>query len=116
MDRILFVGAQCYIPLSCPDDILDIFTFLVPRQVGVTAGADMMFNNPKSAMKAGHHRRAPINTKNVFIDRILFVGAQCYIPLSCPDDILDIFTFLVPRQVGVTAGADNKSELLPVPI
>ena len=40
----------------------------IRTQVGVTAGADMMFNNSKSAMKAGHHWRAPICTKNVLMD------------------------------------------------
>ena len=30
-----------------------------PNPVGVIVGADMMFNDPKSAMKAGHHRGVP---------------------------------------------------------
>ena len=40
----------------------------VRSQVRVTAGADMMFNDLKSAMKARHHWRAPLSTKNVFMD------------------------------------------------
>ena len=31
-------------------------------QVGVTGRANKMFNDPKSAMKAGHHRGAPTST------------------------------------------------------
>ena len=40
-------------------------------QVGVTAGADMMFNDSKLAMKAGHHWGAPISTWNVLLERLM---------------------------------------------
>ena len=42
----------------------------VQTQVGITAGADMMFNDTKSAMKAGHHWGAPTSTWNVLLDCI----------------------------------------------
>ena len=37
----------------------------VQTQVGVTVGADTMFNDPKSAIMAGHHWGVPTSTWNI---------------------------------------------------